>query len=162
MAGKLKQWASEGLLPGYTRWNRANPLADPVQSGRYRVDFVYEGLWHVVALEYDEHMHSDRDARCEMIRMGKVALGYGGKPVHWVRFNPDCFKLGGATRRTGIKERDAVLLGVLQEALCAVGGDDLLTVHYVCYDDARGSDLVRTLRFKTIEAYCVHVDAVCP
>ena len=67
MAGNLKLWACGGLVPMYTRWNRTNPMADPVQSGLYRVDFVFEGQSHVVAMEYDEQMHSDRDQHCELV-----------------------------------------------------------------------------------------------
>ena len=93
--------------------------------------------------------------------MGKVALGYGGRPVHWIRYNPDAFKVGGVTRRTTAKEREAVLLKVLQAAYCAIAEDHLITIHYVCYDTA-GPDLVQTLRFKTIEAYCVWVETAVP
>ena len=160
LAGSLKLWASEGLIPEYTRWNRANPRADPVQSGHYRVDFVFEGLFHVVALEYDERMHSDRDQHCELVRMGRVSLGYQGKPVHWVRFNPDAFKVGGATQKTGIKEREGVLLRVLQAACCAVAGASPITIHYVCYDAPQGPGLVQTHSFETIEAYCAWVDSI--
>ncbi len=161
MAAQLEAWAKQGLLPAVARWNKSNPQADPVQSGLYRVDFVFESQCRVVALEYDERMHADRDRRCELVRMGKASVGYGGRPVHWVRFNPDAFKVGDATRRTVAKERDAVLLRVLQEAVC--GGDDgfAIVVHYVCYDNAdggAGDELVQTHRFRTIEDYCAWVE----
>lgn len=165
MAAQLGAWANQGLLPAVTRWNKSNPQADPVQSGLYRVDFVFESQCRVVALEYDERMHADRDRRCELVRMGKASVGYGGRPVHWVRFNPDAFKVGDATRRTVAKERDAVLLRVLQEAVgrmdMPVDDGPFMTIDYVCYDNDKPSaqgELVQTHCFRTIEDYCVWVD----
>ena len=162
MAGTLEQWASAGLVPLYTLWNRRNPGADPVQNGLYRVDFVFDVQHRVVAVEFDERMHSDRDRRCELVRMGRVTLGYGGRPVHWVRFNPDAFSVGGVNRRTGAKEREAVLLRVLQEALGGADEGFAISIHYVCYDNDASSGLVQTHRFKTVEDYCVWVDTVAP
>jgi hypothetical protein len=78
-------------------------MADSTQCGRYRPDFVYEWAEGVLILEYDEQMHSDRAKRCELVRMAEVSHGYGGRPVCWVRFNPDAFKLAGTTHVTTLK-----------------------------------------------------------
>ena len=163
MACTLQEWAEQGLAPRFTLWNKRNPSADPAQCGRYRVDFVFEWEEGVVLLEYDEQMHSDRDRRCELVRQAEVSLGYGGRPVHWIRFDPDAFKVGGETRVTRRKEREAVLLAVLQRALGIADYDHFITVDYICYDKPEaGSDLVETLKFKTIQDYTLWVDDVAP
>ena len=152
MACTLQEWADRGLAPQFTLWNRQNPEADPAQCGRYRVDFVFEWEEGVVLLEYDEQMHSDRDRRCELVRQAEVSLGYGGRPVHWIRFNPDAFKLDGETRVTRRQEREAVLLQTLNAAWAAADYDHFITVDYICYDQTAGvgKDLVETMQFKTI------------
>jgi hypothetical protein len=42
MAGRLGKWAAKGLVPKYNLWNRANPLADSTQCGKYGLDFLFE------------------------------------------------------------------------------------------------------------------------
>ena len=172
MACTLQEWAEQGLVPKFTLWNKQNPVADPVQCGRYRVDFVFEWEEGVVLLEYDEQMHSDRDRRCELVRQAEVSLGYGGRPVHWIRFNPDAFKVGGCTRKTGKKERDAALLEQLRAHVLKADYAHLITIDYVCYDPQPHASnspsggawggLVQTLRFDTIEAYCAWADGQPP
>jgi hypothetical protein len=163
MAAHLDEWAAAGLIPAVTLWNRSNPMSDRAQCKAYRVDFVFERAEGVVLLEYDEAMHSDRDRRCELVRQGEVALGYGGRPVHWIRFNPDAFEVGGQTRRTSTKERMDFVLGALRSALAVADYAHLITVDYVCYTKERGdaaSDLVQTFKFGTIEDYCVWAESV--
>ena len=162
MAAKLGEWAKEGLIPEVTLWNKQNPLADPVQNGKYRPDFSFVSGDGVVLLEYDEQMHDSYSKRCELVRMGEVGAGYQGRPVHWLRFNPDAFKVGGVTRRTDKKERHTVLLKVLEGALELPDYENLITIDYVCYDKAQpdaGSDLVQTFKFKDYEAFCVWVES---
>ena len=63
-------------------------------------------------LEYNEQIHSDRNKRCKLVRMADVSLGYGGRPVFWIRFT---FKVAGKTLVTTRETRDDVLLKVLQD-----------------------------------------------
>jgi hypothetical protein len=184
MAAKLDEWARDGKITRYTLWNKQNPLADPAQCGKYRVDFTSEMLTGVVLFEYDEQMHSDRVLRCELLRQAEVALGFGGLPVYWIRFNPDAFKVDGVTRVTKLAERNDVLLKQLQHALNNIDYDHHFTVTYICYtkkkqgdqDGASGRDsssaimdgsfdtdndnLVQSHKFKTIEDYNKWVEAI--
>lgn len=165
MAATLDEWYKKGLIPKYTLWNHRNPQADPVQCGVYRVDFVFERDEGVLLLEYDEQMHSDRDRRCELVRQANCSLGYGGRPVHWIRFNPDAFKIDGKTRVTTRKERETKLLKLIQSAVEQADYDHFITVDYVCYDQTNasaGSALVQTYKFKNMEDYSTWVDSVAP
>jgi hypothetical protein len=167
MAALLDEWARQDLIPRYTLWNKQNPLADPAQCGKYRVDFTFELATGVVLLECDERMHSDRVLRCELVRQAEVSLGFGGLPVHWIRYNPDAFKIDGVTRVTQKGERETELLRVLQEALGHADYGHLITITYICYrrnetvTDASDheNDLVQTRKFKTIEDYNMWVEA---
>jgi hypothetical protein len=163
MAATLDKWASTDSIPRYTRWNKQNPLADPVQCGKYRVDFEFQHDIGVVLLEYDEQMHADRVLRCELVRQAEVALGYGGLPVHWIRFNPDAFKVDGVTRVTKRDERENELLKQLQQALSHADYQHPITVTHICYNKTMQAgdenELVQTHKFKTMEAYNVWVEA---
>lgn len=163
MAATLDEWARKDLIPRYSRWNKQNPLADPAQCGKYRVDFEFEHALGVVLLEYDEQMHADRVLRCELVRQAEVALGYGGLPVHWIRFNPDAFKVDGVTRVTKREEREKELLKQLQQALGHADYEHPITVTYICYHKSMQAgdvnQLVQTHRFRTIEYYNAWVES---
>ena len=171
MAATLDEWARTDSIPRYTRWNKQNPLADPAQCGKYRVDFEFEHALGVVLLEYDEQMHADRVLRCELVRQAEVALGYGGFPVHWIRFNPDAFKVDGVTRVTKREEREKELLKQLQQALAHADYEHPIIVTYICYNQGLAgaamdgassvkNELVQTHKFKTIEAYNQWVESI--
>ena len=164
MAATLGEWAKKDLIPMYDRWNKRNPMADPVQCGRYRPDFVFEWAEGVLLLEYDEQMHSDRIQRCELVRMLEATHGYGKRPVFWIRYNPDAFKVAYKTLTTSTKQREAVLLKMLQDMIGDADYDHFLTVSYVCYHkpERTGDDLVQTFKFTSEEAYEEWVDTVAP
>lgn len=184
MAAKLRCWTEAGPMrmntswnranpyqvapiQMYTTWNRVNPSADPAQCGRYRPDFVYELPVSVVLKEYDEHQHRDRALRCELVRMAEISLGYGGQPVHWVRFNPDSFRVNGVLMNYGEAVRDRILYLQLKEAVECVDYEHFITITFVCYSvnsgrrtlpntgDCSGGfcDSVRVYKFKTIDDY---------
>ena len=165
MAAKLDEWAEQGLIPKYNHWNKSNSFANPVQCGRYRVDFVFELEAAVLLLEYDEEMHTDREKRCELVRQAEVSMGYGDMPVHWIRFNPDDFTISGVIQPVSSKDREPGLLKLIQAAVASPDYDNLITIDYMCYDkqvkDA-GLDLVQTFKFKTIAEYSLWVDTVAP
>ena len=161
MAAQLKTWVEDGLLPLSPIWNRQNPDSDPVQCGRYRPDFRYEQQQRVVVMEYDEGAHSHYSVDCELARQMEIALGFGGCPVHFIRYNPD--KVSGVSRPTK-KECEALLLSRLQDALADAPSDDsrfkhILTVEYLYYYPIPGAICdaakphIQTFRFTTVPEY---------
>ena len=139
-------------------------MADPAQCGRYRPDFVFEWAEGVLLLEYDERMHSDRIQRCELVRMAEASLGYGGRPVFWIRYNPDAFKVAYKTLRTSIKQREAVLLKMLQDMIGDADYDHIMTVCYVCYHKPEHTEdnIVQTFKFTHMDDYEAWVDNIAP
>jgi len=166
MENQLQIWAEEGLISTYTTWNKTNPLANPLQCGNYRPDFLFQWDEGTLILEFDEEMHQDRIKRCELVRQAEVSMGFGGKPTVWVRFNPDAFKLDGATLVTTKKKRNAVLLEILEKYIGNANYDYLMQVVYVCYDKQESgdgeSDYVQTFQFATMESYEKWVNEVAP
>ena len=83
----------------------------------------------------DEQAHRTYDLRCELLRMAEASLAYGGRPVHWIRYNPDSFKIDGLSRRMPRQQRmdllKARLMGVLAET---PDYEHFMTIEFICYD----------------------------
>ncbi len=162
MASSLTKWTAHGKLALFTMWGRQNPEAYPPQCGAYRPDFVWEleNDQRVVILECDENAHRPYPVRCEFARPINIAIGYGGRPVHLVRFNPD--SLARVKKMPEKKERESVLLSRMQAALALAPPDDskfnhILTIEFLYYYDIPGSTLtaphVQTIAFSSVVEY---------
>ena len=81
----------QSTLRGIGRTPTRNLAAEAVQCDRYRPDFLWDIVdeQRIVILERDEHAHRSETVRCEFIRPMRLALGFGGSPVHMIRYNPD-------------------------------------------------------------------------
>ena len=82
------------------------------------VDFVIYKPWGAILLEVDEAQHSAYPASCDVRRdfdIAAAALGSAPK-VSIVRYNPDCYRVAGTTRRTSAKARLEALTELLQKA----------------------------------------------
>ena len=64
----------------------------------------------------------------------EISLGYGGAPVHWIRYNPDEFKVDGVTLETGRQERVDILRTRLLSALASPDFEHFITIEYLFYD----------------------------
>jgi hypothetical protein len=151
-------------MPNYSLWNKRNPEADAVQCGRFRPDFLWEldAYQRVVILEVDENAHRYEPIRCELTRMLHIATGFGGRPVHIVRYNPDLLPFVKTMPER--QEREALLLEKMTAALAPPKHDDggarfknILTVEWLYYYDIPGSALtaphVQMMAFKEDVVY---------
>ena len=155
LAQRLQQWANTHQLPMlWTRRNRTNPEADRQQCGAFRADFTYVlEDQRVVLLEHDENAHRSYALDREIKRQPLMALGFGERPVTFIRYNPDV--------RVPEEERLALLLRRLQASMAPAPVDDshfkhFITVEYLFYPRIEGGgsdDAVQTFRFKTPSAY---------
>ena len=164
VAAELNQWASDGVIVPYTSWNKANPDADRKVCGAYRPDFVWDMQHRVVILEVDEfqHKHSNYVKLCELIRVARIVEGFGGVPVHLLRYNPDGFTIAGDTRRTMYRERITLLRTKMAEALACSDFEHMIVVQHLWFDQAVPTDdFVTTQRFKTLEEYEAWVEREC-
>ena len=99
----------------------------------------------MVILECDENAHRPYPVRCEFTRPINIAIGYGERPVHLVRFNPD--PLARVKKMPEKKERESVLLSTMQAALASAPSDDsrfknILAIEFLYYHDIPGSTLI--------------------
>lgn len=77
----------------WNSWNKE--IGDGrVCGGRYRPDFVFERPSFTIIIEIDEFQHSPKGYECDNRRMLDIFNAYGGLPVHFIRFNPDEFRIG--------------------------------------------------------------------
>lgn len=80
------------------------------------IDFCVQMSWGVILLECDEQQHNTYDPSCDVRRdfdsCASIALGSQHKAVV-LRYNPDAFKVGGRTKYTTKKERQAKLIATL-------------------------------------------------
>jgi len=143
-----------------TRWNQANPEADPVQCGRFRADFTYEldGQQRVLLLDYDENAHRHYVPTCELSRQLNLAVGFG-RPVTFIRYNPDAIRIGGVPQGIKSKQREELLLERMGHILTSDGVDafeHFLTIEYLFYYNIPGATRtghVQTVQFKTTVEY---------
>ena len=162
---RMDEWFVQGELPyPITRWNRQNPEADPVQCSRYRPDFIYEieKEQRVVIVEHDEGAHASYELPCELKRQLELGLGFGGRPIHFLRYNPS----PGLQHEPLIARREALLLKRLQAALAPAPADDslfnfFLTVEYLYYPPIGGGrGALQTFRFRTYAEYVQWANAI--
>ncbi len=110
-------------------------------------------------LECDENAHGHYNLDCELKRQMVVALGFGGRPVYLIRYNPDTLP---GMKLPAKKEREALLLSRLQAAVADAPVDDprfnhILTVEYLFYFAIPGSTAtaahIQTLYFNCVVEY---------
>ena len=161
----LYEWRGQRQIPHFI-WNKENSKADRLQCGKYRIDFLFKSPIQVVALEVDEFGHKDYDLRCELLRMAEAFHGFGGRPVHWIRYNPDAFKIDGVTRKMPRAELMDLLKARLMGALAAPDYEHFMTIEFVCYSspdrlkgleqtgfDVGASGEVQSVKFRDMTEY---------
>ena len=96
----------------------------------HRLDFLLRMDWGLCALEVDEGAHCLREQAEEAERMLKVRARH--PKLRFVRYNPDCFGVGGQLAEVPQSERHARLLRAVREP----PRQDFEVV-YLCYDQAQ-------------------------
>ena len=82
-------------------------------GGLARLDFLLRMDWGLCALEVDEGAHCLREQAEEAERMLKVRARHA--KLRFVRYNPDCFGVGGQLAEVPQSERHARLLRAVRE-----------------------------------------------
>jgi hypothetical protein len=129
-------------------------------------DWTWKQPLGVVILELDEFAHGIYDGKCELFRQLQIAYGYGGLPVHIIRYNPDQLPYNS---KIPAKDRDHLVLERLRVALdhASVTFDEhsLLKVEYLFYYDIPYSTKdqhTQILKFKDEQEYSEWVDSALP
>jgi len=109
---------------------------------KYRPDAVIDFPMFDVIVEVDEDQHSTYACDCEVTRMIQIHQDLGGKPVVFIRYNPDNYKdcTGHLVRgKNQNPKREARLLNLLKR-LKNADSIPMLSVYYLYYNGDDGVD----------------------
>jgi hypothetical protein len=101
-----------------------------------RLDFTVYKPDRVVVVECDEREHDREPVLCEVTRMLNVAAQHrlrSDLPLHFIRFNPDGYKVDGRAQKPKMAERHKELLLAIEEPVSAP-----LAISYICYSSTAG------------------------
>ncbi len=110
------------------------------QSVRARCDFLLQSGDKIVVVEVDEDAHRHYCPPNEMARVNDIHAAFvkGGnlnnRHVHFVRFNPDAFKIGGKQARVSLRTRHATLVKVVRAALAPSSDERMWSLRHMYYD----------------------------
>jgi hypothetical protein len=111
-----------------------------------RLDFTIYKTDRVVAVECDEREHDRESVLCEVTRMLDVAAAHrltSDLPLHFIRFNPDGYKVDGRAQKPRMAERHKELVLAIEEPLSAP-----LAISYICYSSTAGvADVTKSDEF---------------
>ena len=117
---------------------------------KVRPDFVYDCISHIVIIEVDEHQHKSYN-NCgttkkerqlmENKRMYNIFQSFGdGRPLVFIRYNPDSFCVDGKLVKVSDKKRHECLLLWVKHYIKSKP-DFKLEVKYLFYDDGYQSKI---------------------
>ena len=84
---------------------------------RRRPDIHFDLATHSVIVEVDEGEHKDRSDSCECARLNEIVNSIGGKPVVFVRYNPDAVYHQCIVRNISPSDRIDLLVDVIKREL---------------------------------------------
>ena len=136
--GECMTVANSGYLyrnPTHCARHRKPDMTVGKVCGSFRPDFVFDLNTHFVVIECDEDQHKQYDEMCEIIRMYNIYQSLG-LPVHFLRYNPDKFKLNNVNISVHKKERLNVLKHIFSEKIQKIPNN--ITATKLFYDGNDG------------------------
>ena len=107
---------------------------DVLCTTTHKPDFAWDQVTHLVVLEVDESQHRGPNYQCEKKRMRALAED-SMRPVVFVRFNPDMYKINGVVQRSGYCERYSQLKKWLMYVFEPENVKGVIDVIYLYYND---------------------------
>ena len=86
----------------------------PVDGGcsKRRPDLLLDMGTHIIIIEIDENQHSDYNTTCELVRNNNLWQDVHFRPIVFIRFNPDKYRVGKETFKSCWK--------ITKRGLCAI------------------------------------------
>lgn len=109
----------------------------------YRPDTLIDFVLFETDVEIDEYQHENYPADCEIIRMIMIYQDFGGKPVIFIRFNPDSYQ--SSVKSVNYNGRERILLDLLNSFRNVREIKYPLLVCYLFYDGFDGMIRFRSL-----------------
>jgi hypothetical protein len=110
----------------------------------YRPDILLDFQLFETDVEIDENQHDSYPPECEIIRMIMLHQDFGGKPVVFLRFNPDTYQ--SPVKCVDYKGRERILLDLLNSFRNVKEIKYPLLVCYLFYDGFDGK-----IQFKSLD-----------
>jgi len=103
--------------------------------GNFRPDISIDCITFFLVVEIDENQHSAYPQECEITRMYNIEQAIGLR-THFIRYNPDAYKVNGITNRVDTTERLKHLSKLIKQYLESppIFEEDVLSVEYLYYD----------------------------
>lgn len=141
----IKEWLLQNIRTSWT--SQDGYIMQKDCDGVYRPDFVWELQTHIVILENDENQHKNMAYSCDTRRMVDIVNNYGGRPVVFIRFNPDHVKYRDSHKNSNPDWRRRV--GILRTLLNYYLSNKaqftgLMMIHRICYDGCDQQSLLST------------------
>jgi hypothetical protein len=111
--------------------------ADMLQGcSRRRPDICFDTLdTHCVIVEVDENQHRNYADVCECARISEIVGGIGGRPIVFIRYNPDTVRRKGRICNPEPAERAALLKETVRRELMTVPKTFCVRVVQLWFDD---------------------------
>ena len=100
-----------------------------------RPDLYYDLNKHVVIVEIDENQHKSYEEQCECARINEIVNGIGGRPIVFIRFNPDIIKHKKKKVNIELKDRIPLLIQTIKEEIKKDYDNFFVKIIQLYYDD---------------------------
>ncbi len=91
---------------------------EPVnECSKRRPDVFFNLVKHCVIVEIDENQHKSYGDSCECARINEIVSSIGGKPVTFIRFNPDTVNHNGKNINVDLASRLPLLIQTIKAEL---------------------------------------------
>ena len=87
-----------------------------------RPDFVFDVGDHIVIVEVDENAgnssaYHKKTCERERIRMFEISNSFEGRPLIFIRYNPDNYHINGKHKKTPMNQREVMLIKWVEKAI---------------------------------------------
>ena len=124
-------------LSGYEFYDQKVTVEqDILCTTTHKPDFLWDGVTHIVILEVDESQHRNPNYQCEKLRMRALAEDLK-RPIIFVRFNPDSYKVDNKPQQAGYAQRYKDLKKWLMYSFEATNVKGVIDVIYLYYNEYR-------------------------
>ena len=113
---------------------------DILCTTNYRPDFLWDQVTHIVILEVDETQHKAGSYQCEEIRMRNIAESLM-RPVIFIRFNPDAYKVEGLSQKCAPAARIKILKQWLMYSYDSNNVVGVVDTVHLFYDGFKAEDV---------------------
>jgi hypothetical protein len=81
-----------------------------------RPDVYIDKFTHIIIIECDENQHKDREEICENKRIMQIFEDFNSRPVIFIRFNPDSYKINNKTILSSFKYHKTLQVPMIRES----------------------------------------------